>query len=160
MKRTFMIAASVVLAAGLGVVGGSAIATVPTLLSPAGLHPQSGIQSIPKPEPTYKSNAAGETYGSALNAISPATEPDLIQAVASNGKVGYVRKSELDRADGSTAAQSFKTPADALAWQQSVGLGDQTVNVYAEDGTTVLGAFAVVGLATQQKDAATVQTTK
>jgi hypothetical protein len=34
------------------------------------------------------------------------------------------------------------------------------VNVYAEDGTTVLGAFAVVGLATQQKDAATVQTTK
>ncbi len=149
MRRTIMIATSVVVAAGLGIVGGAAIAVVPTLLAPAGLTAPSGVGSAPMPAPKYSTNAEGETYGSALDAVSPGTEPDLIQAVASNGEVGYVRKTELDEANGTAAAAGFKSPAEALAWQQSIGSTDQTISVYAKDGTTVIGTFTVVGSASQ-----------
>lgn len=153
MKRTIMIVASVAVAACLGIAGGAAIASAPALLSPAGVHAGTGIASAPKAAPSYPANQKGETYGSALDAISPDTEPDLIQAVASNGREGYVRKADLDQADGSAAAKSFKSPADALAWQRSSGATDHAVNVYAKDGVTVVGTFLVAGLATQEAGA-------
>jgi hypothetical protein len=154
MKRIIIIAGSLVLAGILGLGAGAAVASGPSVLSPAGLHPASGIQSVPIPAPTYPANANGQTYGSAEKAISSATEPDLIQAVASNGTVGYVSKAQLDQADGATAAASFKSPADAVAWEQSSADVDHTINVYAKDGTTVVGTFTVAGYATQQKEAA------
>ncbi|MEC4271582.1 hypothetical protein VJ923_00210 [Adlercreutzia sp. R25] len=43
-------------------------------------------------------NEAGQTYGTAFDAESSEAEPDLIEAVATNGQEGYVLKVDLDKA--------------------------------------------------------------
>lgn len=154
MKRPVMIVVSLAVTAALGMLGGAAIAAGPMLFSPAGVTPPAGIQAVPKDAPTYPANSSGETYGSAADAVSPETEPDLIQAVATNGEVGYVRKADLDRANGTEASATFKSPADALKWQETVGSVDQTIDVYARDGRTVIGTFTVVGTASQKSELA------
>ncbi|MDM8084621.1 hypothetical protein QUV83_07600 [Cellulomonas cellasea] len=78
--------------------------------------------------------------------MSPETEPDLIQAEATNGRVGYVRKAELDEANGSTAAESFTSPEDVLRWQETEGAEDRWVNVYSSvTRSAVIGAFLIAG---------------
>ena len=84
-------------------------------------------------------NADGETFGSIIGGESP----DLVAVVATNGREGYVRRTELEDADGTTAARSFRSPADALAWQQERAGKSITITVYASDGRTVLGDFVV-----------------
>lgn len=144
-RTTWLATAGVIACASLGLVAGGAFAAgAPALFSPAGLSPAEGIPDQPKPEPSYAVNANGETFGSLADATSPETEPDLIQAVANNGQYGYVKKAELDAANGTTAAESFRSPADALAWQeQAIARGDQLIPVYAEDGVTVIGDFMI-----------------
>lgn len=147
-KRTLttgLAAAAVIACASLGLVAGGAFAAgAPVLFSPAGLSPAEGIPDQPMPEPSYEVNANGETFGSLAEATSPETEPDLIQAIANNGQYGYVKKAELDDANGTTAAESFRSPADAVAWQeQAIARGDVLIPVYAEDGVTVIGDFTV-----------------
>jgi hypothetical protein len=97
------------------------------------------------PEPGYKTNAAGETYGSAAFASSPDEEPDLILVHATNGKTGYAKKLDLDLANGTTAALSFTSPEDALRWQETEGQLDHSLPVYEADGVTVIGEFIVYG---------------
>lgn len=48
----------------------------------------------------FEKNASGITYGSLLDATSEKNSPQLVSAVATNGKEGYVYKSDLDRAEG------------------------------------------------------------
>lgn len=138
------VAALGVLVAGIG--GGVAIAQVPVLLAPAGL---GSADAQPAPIPTYATNARGLTYGSAADAISPDAEPDLIRAEATNGRLGYVRKTELDAVDGTAAMAGFSSPEDALAWQADNAGREFTVAVYLEDGTTVIGEFVVTAGAPQ-----------
>lgn len=128
--RRWVIGAGVVMACALGVAGAGAAL---------------GADGAPRPLPAHGINDAGDTYGSAADAVSPETEPDLIAAEAANGRVGYVRKAELDEANGSTAAESFTSPEDALRWQESEGAEDRWVNVYELDGSTVIGAFLIAG---------------
>lgn len=132
-----------VLAAGLGVTGGAAIAGVPTIFTPAGVYVDG--PSVPKPEPTYALNEQELTVGTLAGTISPGTEPDLILAVATNGREGYVYKRDLDAADGTTAMKEFKSPEDALAWQKERGTKTIVIPVYLEDGKTVVGQFEVGG---------------
>jgi hypothetical protein len=141
----------------LGLGAGAALAGVPTLFSPAGV--TSHTQTAPMPAPSYDLNDSGQSYGSAAQATSPANEPDLIAAQTTDGKEGYVRKSDLDRASGATAAKSFKTPAEALAWQAAEGRIDHPIPVYEKDGKTVIGMFVVSGGETQQKIAANLEST-
>lgn len=101
---------------GAGAIGANAFAESVHLVAPAGLRSADGVPTTPAPDPTYAINASGQTYGSDLQANSPANQPDLILVVATNGKEGYVLRSDLDAADGTTASESFKSPADALAW--------------------------------------------
>ena len=85
----------------------------------------------------YPRNASGLTYGSAELATTPDNEPDLILVVATNGKQGYVKQSQLEPA---TAAN----PAAAVAAQKAhtaAGHAPKIIPVYAEDGTTVIGEF-------------------
>lgn len=76
-------------------------------------------------------NDAGETYGIESDELVP----DLIQAEATNGRIGYVRRTELDAASGppatSPAGASTSTPQAAI------------IDVYLNDGVTVVGEFAI-----------------
>jgi hypothetical protein len=70
--------------------------------------------------------------------------PDLVQAYATNGKAGYVRRDELKTADGGDA----KSPAEAAARMKTIIAGAAagtpvTVPVYTLDGKTVIGQFAI-----------------
>lgn len=89
-------------------------------------------------------NASGETYGSALDAASPGDEPDLIRALTTDGKIGYIRRTEVDAVNGS----HVKNPAEALEWMKTVearaASGERTlVSVYEQDGVTVIGSFEI-----------------
>jgi hypothetical protein len=95
------------------------------------------------PEPEYPVNDSNQTYGSAADAGAPEQEPDLIRAKTKDGKTGYVRKVDLDEANGSAAARKFKSPEEAFAWQREHAGQDVTVPVYAVDGKTVIGEFLV-----------------
>ena len=64
------------------------------------------------PGAIFPRNASGLTYGSALGALGEAGVPDLILVVATNGKQGYVYRSALNAADGSTVS----SPRGAAAW--------------------------------------------
>ncbi|WEG08319.1 hypothetical protein PU630_13900 [Microbacterium horticulturae] len=129
---------------------GAALALSAGLASGAAI---GGIQpdTAPPPTPTpvaYPENSNGLTFGSAMDAPSPDFEPDLIRVEATNGREGYVYKSDLDEADGSAAAESFKSPDEAVAWQeereaQELRDGPLAVAVYAEDGKTVIGKFEI-----------------
>lgn len=77
-------------------------------------------------------NVHGMTYGSALDAVSPETEPDLIEAVLPDGTHGYVRSKDLTPA-GPT------TPADVAT---RIGrVRSRSIPLYAVDGVTVIGSF-------------------
>jgi hypothetical protein len=123
---------------GLGV--GAAVAQVPAIAAPTGLTSADGSLSTPAPSPKYPTNSSGLSYGSSLRAVSPQTEPDLIAAVATNGRTGYVKKADLSSAEGPT---DFASPQEALAWQ-SANAGKATVlHVFEKDGITTIGEFII-----------------
>ncbi|MBE0418363.1 MAG: peptidase M56 BlaR1 [Coriobacteriia bacterium] len=81
-------------------------------------------------------NARGMTYGSALQAMSPEDEPDLIQVIATNGRVGYALRSDLDGPVPSTPQEAVR--------QQPTGPGhNRVVPVYEADGITKIGVFII-----------------
>lgn len=86
-------------------------------------------------------NSHGKSYG-VENANGA---PDLVAAVATNGIDGYVLKTDLNDADGTTAAKNFKSPQDAVAWQNARRGKTFKVPVYESDGTTVVGEFVIGG---------------
>lgn len=129
-----------------GAVGGSAGAALGLGAfdsSPLGVSTGPGLPAVAGQPPVYPRNAAGETYGSALAATSPSNEPDLILVVTADGKQGYVRKHDLDEANGAAAAATFTNPAQALAWQAAQVGKTHTITVYTSDGTTIAGEFVV-----------------
>lgn len=76
-------------------------------------------------------NANGETFG----VDSDDTPPELIQAEGSNGRVGYVRGSELEAGSGPEPT----SPAEAALNIPS----SFVVNLYESDGVTVIGEFKI-----------------
>lgn len=84
-------------------------------------------------------NANGDAYG-AENAKG---SPDLVAVVATNGTLGYAYRSDLEDANGTTASKTFKSPADALAWQESIKGKEFVVPVYDSAGKTVVGEFVI-----------------
>lgn len=69
----------------------------------------------------YSVNSNNQTYGSMVSANSVGYEPDLVSAVAANGKSGYVVNEQW--ADASFSEEITSIP------------------VYAEDGETQIGVF-------------------
>lgn len=145
MKRLFKAGATTAIVIGCGVtglLGGAAVAiAAPQLLSPVGVSPAPDSTGVPKPAPTYPTNAAGQTYGSAADSNSPENEPDLILVVASNGHEGHASKTALSAAEGT----GFTSIADAIAWSEGEGQKDHIVPVYTSDGKTQVGEFIVYG---------------
>lgn len=95
----------------------------------------------------WPTNAEGLTYGSAALAGSPQDEPDLIEAEATNGKIGYVLRSDLEGPEPAT-------PQEALQQQAAFAERDQLIPVYKSDGITAIGVFVV----THDPDAGVVPT--
>jgi len=91
-------------------------------------------------EPTnWATNANGDTYG----AQNEKGLPQLVAVKATNGLMGYVYNAELEDATGMTAALSFKTREEALAWQEKQKGKRISIPVYESDGKTVIGEFLI-----------------
>ena len=150
-RKILVAASSISLTAALALTAGSAIAQMPELLSPSGVNAGSGTPTKPMAVPNYSKNSIGLSYGSALSAVSPENEPDLILVVATNGLEGYVYKSDLDAANGNEVAKSFSSPEQAVRWQETQGLQDRMIAVYNIDGKTKIGEFIVGGTLSQRQ---------
>jgi hypothetical protein len=59
------------------------------------------------------------------------------------GKLGYAYRAELEEEDGTAAMKAFKSPADAVAWQESLRGKTFSVRVYDVTGKTVIGEFVI-----------------
>jgi hypothetical protein len=91
--------------------------------------------------PAFPVNEHGQTYGRSDGLLNPADEPDLILAQATNGKIGYVLKSDLDAATGADVA----SPEEALAQQAKNRTGEPIeIAVFEADGRTRIGVFVIV----------------
>jgi hypothetical protein len=84
-------------------------------------------------------NVNGDTYG----AENDNGSPDLVAVIATNGTHGYAYRTDLDDANGTTASKTFKSPADALAWQESIKGETFVIPVYDATGKTVIGEFVI-----------------
>ncbi|MCS5732308.1 hypothetical protein [Herbiconiux daphne] len=105
----------------------------------------------------WPANESGLTYGNAMRAASPADEPDLIAATATNGERGYVKKVELDKAAGGDLAIGFTSSTQIASYKATEENFDHIIPVYALDATTVIGEFTVVGTDTQAEIAASIE---
>lgn len=131
------IAAGVAVAAMLGGValaGGFHFASPPQPLNPAAI-PGGSPQPPAAASSLYPTNAKGQTYGPDL---PMAEEPDLIAATATNGRDGYVLRTDLEGPVPST-------PAEALRMQAAAAGNDREIPVYESDGTTQIGVFVIGG---------------
>ena len=81
---------------------------------------------------TIQFNHRGERYGSAK--YIDIGMLDLVLAQGINGEIGYVRASDLDEPDP-------KSPEEAANYTPF----SRTINLYTEDGVTIIGAFTVGG---------------
>ncbi len=98
-----------------------------------GLHVSAVNQTI------YPVNADGLSYGSAMLASTPSQEPDLILAVGTNGKTGYVKYEDLYKDEP-------KTPEEAIEKQEQMlraGNTEKMIPLYEKDGKTVIGEFRI-----------------
>jgi hypothetical protein len=86
------------------------------------------------PDPGYRRNASGETYGSAAEAWSPDRVPDLILVGFDQGREGYVKKKDLD-------SPKFTNPQDAIEWSRRKEGQVEVITVYESDGRTAIGTF-------------------
>lgn len=84
-------------------------------------------------------NAEGDTYG-VENANGT---PDLIAVIATNGRSGYAHRTDLDEINGTAASKTFKSPEEALEWQEAQRGKILSVPVYEADGKTVIGEFVI-----------------
>lgn len=83
----------------------------------------------------FPRNANGMTFGSSLEARTPADEPDLIASWGTKGELGYVRTSDMQGVQP-------RTPAEAIALtEKRMTEGPTAIPLYAEDGPTVIGEF-------------------
>ena len=93
----------------------------------------------PHPRATHAgwpTNSAGLTYGSAADAVSPDSEPDLIWVEATNGMTGYAYRTDLEGPDPSS-------PAEALRRQKARAGSARSIPVYLADGKTRIGVFII-----------------
>jgi hypothetical protein len=147
IPRKGLIGIGLVAVAVAGVSSGFAFAdpTSPPALPPAGVANSPGGPVNPNIHRALPTNAKGQTFGAVTDVSSPDDAPDLILAVATNGKTGYVLRSELYAAEG----DNVKSPEEAVQWQKNIdaqvkaGHGAVVLTVYESDGVTKVGVFVV-----------------
>lgn len=117
----FAVALGLVVGGGTGLIASAAMAG-----SPAGENQRAPATG------KFAVNQYGEAYGSILDSLSPDREPDLVEVIATNGSVGYVRSSELNETLPTT-------PEEARAYRP----GARLLTVYESDGRTAVGIFEI-----------------
>jgi hypothetical protein len=85
-------------------------------------------------ESVYPTNASGDTFGPNKPLVE---EPDLMAVMATNGKVGYCYRTDLE-------GPMPTSPAEAIASNER-SLRGHTIPVYESDGVTQIGVFQVGG---------------
>lgn len=83
----------------------------------------------------YEVNKNNQTFGSGLGELIVGKEPDLIQAYAENGQLGYVKSTDLNKNDYETLDEVRREIAQNGL--ESV----KTIPVYESDGITTIGYF-------------------
>ncbi|GAA1521481.1 hypothetical protein [Nocardioides humi] len=78
-------------------------------------------------------NARGETYG----VENERGSPELVGVVATNGREGYARRTDLDGPEP-------RTPEEALEYQRTRA-PQRSIPVFASDGVTRIGTFVIGG---------------
>lgn len=86
--------------------------------------------------PPYPVNENGLSYGSGAGIDEHDPGPDLIAAIGTNGRCGFVRAS--DRDDEPPA-----DPEEALAYMADLDPDGRDIPLYAQDGVTVIGTFHI-----------------
>lgn len=84
----------------------------------------------PKSTPHYATNENGQTYGCITEAPSAACLPDLIAVMSDDGKAGYSYRDEI--------CPMPKTAEEVIEMEKI-----EHVDVYASDGTTVIGVHTL-----------------
>ncbi|WOO38352.1 hypothetical protein R2R35_07570 [Anaerocolumna sp. AGMB13020] len=92
--------------------------------------------TLEAPAVALAENENGQTYGSAFVGAITGEMPDLVKAVTTDGKVGYLNVKDL-------LLDTPATPEEAIALS-AYSEANSIIPVYAEDGTTVVGAFKLV----------------
>jgi hypothetical protein len=136
-RHALVVAAVVVVAVaiatgGIALAGGFHSDSPPQPLWPAatpGGSPQPGVPATS----VYPTNANGQTYGPMMPHVE---EPDLVRVTATNGKLGYVLRADLE---GSVPT----TPEEALSQQIAQAGKNRVIPVYQSDGITKIGVFII-----------------
>jgi hypothetical protein len=91
----------------------------------------------------YDFNESGLSYGSAVEASLPEFEPDLISAYATNGSIGYVYKSDLEKAQ---SPYSPKNPEEAILLMENRFMAASLSFIYSVESQTGLKPSAEVSV--------------
>lgn len=134
-RRTLLLTTIGGLAVGGLVLGGTALAATPHASHSTARHLSPAVAQQPANAHVFARNLRGLTYGSELDATTPADAPDLLAAYATNGKLGYVLNKDLH-------PQGVANPTAALQAQAAKTTPTQ-IPVYAVDGTTVIGVYVI-----------------
>lgn len=91
-------------------------------------------------EQVYSVNKYGETYGEQIYGSSE--EPDLVAVVATNGKEGYIKNSDVNKYGGG----NVNSPEEAIEYMKSRNQEESIkIPVYTKDGDVVIGFFELGG---------------
>lgn len=136
------------------ILGGFMISTTSVVAYAANAYFNRGQEQAPN----YSVNEFGQTYGSAVYAVSPETEPDLIAAVGTGGTEGYVYSKDLQEDMPSTPEEAV-AGTRALRKLQAAAKSNEPVIVkkiplYDIDGKTIIGEFEITNQPYEPKEAA------
>ena len=86
--------------------------------------------------PPYPVNENGLSYGSGAGVDEHDPGPDLVAAIGTNGRCGFVRASDRDE-------EPPADPEEALAHMADLDPDGRDIPLYAQDGVTVIGTFHI-----------------
>ena len=118
------------------VAGGLAVGALGAAYADGGAQtPQStSTQDSASPYQPPQTNARGQTYGSALGAMTYAQVPDLVSVWDNQGQLGYARKTDI-------FPSVFPRSLSSASGLQQGDLSKSSVPVYESDGVTVIGTY-------------------
>ena len=86
--------------------------------------------------PPYPVNENGLSYGSGAGVDEDDPGPDLVAAIGTNGRCGFVRASDREE-------DIPGDPEEALAHLAELDPDGRDIPLYAQDGVTVIGSFHI-----------------
>lgn len=99
--------------------------------------------AAPAVDTKIKRNENGQTYGSAAEITDDSQLPDLVSAIGTNGRSGYIKSADIPKTP-KTKAQARALPERTEPSGQRVrATAPKRVPVYESNGTTIIDQFQV-----------------